>query len=177
MSDAATKMSKTPGTAVEVKSPGERVRPLPALRGLAFDRLFDELLDDFEHGFRWPARLRRRLEPILAEAPRMAKVDVFENPDEVVVKAELPGITKDQIEVTATGDTVTIKAEKKREEEVKHEDYFRSERSFGSVARTVELPAEVKADKAVAKMGDGVLEVRIPKTDAAKASTVQVKVQ
>lgn len=174
MSEPGTKMAKSEGKALEVAKPPARVRGWPALRELALDRLFDDLFEDFD---RWPARLRRHLEPAFAEAPRMAKVDVFETADEVVVKAEIPGVAKDQVEVSVTADTVTLKAEKSREEKVEHGDYHRSERSFGLVARTIDLPAEVKADKATAKLTDGVLEVRVPKSDAAKASTVKVKVQ
>jgi HSP20 family protein len=179
MSEAAVKMSKEqePQKTVPATKTPEAKRRWPALRELAIDRVFDELMEDFDRGLRWPSRLRHRLEPMLAEAPRMAKVDVFQTDGEVVVKAEIPGVSKEQIEVVVTDETVSIKAEKKHEEEVKEDDYFRSERSFGTVQRTIELPAEVQAGKAVAKMTDGVLEVRIPKTDAAKAATVKVKVQ
>jgi HSP20 family protein len=182
MAETAAKPAKAPEgeKAVETRAatrPVERRRGWPALREMAFDRMFEDLLEDFDRGFHWPTRLRRRLEPMLAEAPRLAKIDVFQTDGEVVVKAELPGIAKDQIEVVVTGETVSVKAEKKHEEEVKEENYYRSERSFGTVQRVVELPVEVKADKATARMTDGVLEVRIPKTEAAKAGVVKIKVE
>lgn len=178
MSEPAAKMAKAadPATAVSTKEAPSK-RHWPALREFALDRLFDDMLEEFDHGLRWPGRLRRRLQPILADAPRLSKIDVFQTDGDVVVKAEIPGVAKDQIEVVVTGETVSIKAEKKHEEEVKEADYFRSERSFGTVQRVVELPAEVQSDKAVAKMTDGVLEVRVPKTEAAKAANVKIKVQ
>lgn len=175
MAEPATKMAKEQQKAVE-PAPA-RTRSWPALRELAFDRMLEDLFEDLDRGFRWPARWRRHLEPAFADAPRLAKVDVFASGDEVVVKAEIPGITKDQVDVSVTADTVTIKAEKTREEKLERGDYHRSERSFGSVARTLDLPCEVKADQATAKLVDGVLEVRAPKSDAARASTVKVEVQ
>jgi len=180
MSEPATRMAKEQERAVTAAKPAAvaaRGRSWPAFRELAFDRMLEELFDDFDRGFRWPARLRRHLEPAFAEAPRLAKIDVFESGDDVVVKAEIPGVTREQVDVAVAADTVTIKAEKSREEKVEQGDYHRSERSFGSVSRVIDLPVEVKADKAVAKLADGVLEIRVPKSDAAKASTVKVKVQ
>lgn len=173
MSEQAAKTAKAP----EKAAAPARARSWPALREFAFDRMLEELFDDASRGLGWPARWRRQLEPAFAEAPRVAKVDVFESGDDVVVKAEIPGIAREQVDVAVTADTVTIKAEKTREEKVDHGSYHRSERSFGSVARTLDLPCEVKADQATAKLVDGVLEVRAPKSDAARASTVKVKVQ
>ena len=180
MAEPGTKMAKESeqqkSVAVRTQPSAPARRHWPALRELALDRIFEDLFEDFDRGLRWPARLRRHLEPVFAEAPRLAKIDVFETAEDVVVKAELPGVAKDQLDVTVTGDTVTVKAEKTREEKVERADYYRSERSFGSVTRTIDLPAEVKADKATAKLVDGVLEVRAPKSEAAKANVVKVKV-
>ncbi len=103
-------------------------------------------------------------------------VDFFEEKDEIVVKAELPGMDKDEIEVNLTDHTLTIKGEKKKEEEVKDENYCKSERSYGSFMRTLELPTEVHSDKVKATFKNGVLEVRLPKTEQAKAKEVKVKV-
>jgi HSP20 family protein len=93
-----------------------------------------------------------------------------------VVTAELPGIDKDNISVNLTDHTLTIKGEKKKEEEIKEENYYRSERSYGSFLRTLELPRDVHADKVKASFKNGVLEVRLPKTEEAKAKEVKVKV-
>jgi HSP20 family protein len=104
-------------------------------------------------------------------------VDVFEEKDEIVVKAELPGIEKDNIEVNLTDHTLTIKGEKKKEEEVKEENYYRAERSYGSFLRTLDLPRDVRADQLKASFKNGILEVRMPKTEEAKAKEIKVKVE
>ena len=114
----------------------------------------------------WPERWFRTDE-LDVRAPA---VDVFEEKDDIVVKAEIPGMDKDDIEVKLTDHTLTIKGEKKREEETKKENYYRSERSYGSFFRTLELPKDVHADKVKATFKNGVLEIRIPKTEEAKRS-------
>jgi len=139
------------------------------------DRWFDRLTEDFWRrpfsslmlGERWP------LPMLTAKAPSL---DVFEEQDELVVKADLPGLGKEDIEVTVTGSVVTIKGEKKKEEEVKEKDYYRRERSYGAFVRSVELPCEVKSEQIKANFKDGVLEVRMPKTEEAKKKSVSVKI-
>lgn len=95
-------------------------------------------------------------------------VDIFEEGDDVVVKAELPGMKKEDIEVKLTDNTITISGEKKKEEKIERKDYYRLERSYGSFCRAFSLPAEVQTDKAKAQFKDGILEVRIPKSEEAK---------
>jgi HSP20 family protein len=107
---------------------------------------------------------------------RAPSLDVFEEKEDIVVKADLPGMNKDEIEVTVAGDVVTIKGEKKKEEEVKEKDYYRRERSYGSFVRSVELPSEVKSDQIKASFKDGVLEIRMPKTEEAKKKSVSIKI-
>lgn len=104
------------------------------------------------------------------------RVDVFEEKDEIVVKAELPGIEKDDVEVNLTDHTLIIKGEKKKAKEVKDENYYRAERSYGTFLRALDLPKEVRPDKVKASFKNGILEVRMPKTDEAKAKEVKVKV-
>ncbi len=95
-------------------------------------------------------------------------VDIFEEGDDVVVKAELPGMKKEDIEVKLTDNTITISGEKKKEEKVEKKDYYRLERSYGSFCRSFSLPSEIQTDKAKAQFKDGILEVRIPKSEEAK---------
>jgi HSP20 family protein len=138
------------------------------------DRWFDRLTQDFWRR-PFPSLLGDRWQlPMLSM--KTPSLDVFEEKDEVVVKADLPGLTKDEIEVTVTGDVVTIKGEKKKEEEVKEKDYYRRERAYGSFVRSVELPCEVKSDRIKASFKDGVLEVRMPKTEEAKKKAVSIKI-
>jgi HSP20 family protein len=103
-------------------------------------------------------------------------VDLYEEKDDIVVKAELPGMEKDNIEVNLADHTLTIKGEKKKAEEVKKENYYRSERFHGSFLRTLELPKDVHGDKVKASFKNGILEVRLPKTEEAKRKEVKVKV-
>ena len=115
----------------------------------------------------WPSR---------ALAVQTPVVDVFEEKDEVVVKAEVPGLSKEDLDVTLTESTLTIKGEKKKEEELRDKDYHRIERSYGSFARSLELPAEVKTDQAKASFKNGILEIRLPKTEEHKKKTATVKI-
>jgi HSP20 family protein len=103
-------------------------------------------------------------------------VDIFEEKNNVVVKAELPGIKKEDIDVTLTDDTITIAGEKKKEEKVEKKNYYRFECSYGSFARTFTLPAEVQTDKAKTQFKDGVLEIRIPKTEEAIKKEKKLKI-
>ena len=116
---------------------------------------------------RWPARL-----DISAPA-----VDLYEERDEIVAKAELPGMGKDDIEVNIDDHQLTIRGQKKKEEEVKEKDYYRSERSYGSFIRVLDLPSEVQVEKARAAFKNGVLEIRLPKTEQAKRKEIKVKVE
>ncbi|MBI5197476.1 MAG: Hsp20/alpha crystallin family protein, partial [Nitrospirae bacterium] len=92
-------------------------------------------------------------------------------------KAEVPGMSKEDIELTITGDTLTIRGEKKKEEKIEEKDYYYSERSVGSISRTVELPVEVAADKVNAILKNGVLEIRLPKLESSKRKEIKVKVE
>ncbi len=103
-------------------------------------------------------------------------IDIYEEGDEVVVKAELPGLKKEDIEVNLTEDSITISGEKKKEEKVERKGYCRHERSYGSFARSFLLPSEVRTDDAKADFKDGVLEIRIPKTEEAKKKVKKVTI-
>jgi HSP20 family protein len=142
----------------------------------AMDRWFDRMLDEFWRR-PFPSLLSpERWWPTRAVSLPMPALDVYEEKDEIVVKAELPGMTKEEIQINLTGDVLTIKGEKKKEEEIKREDYRYQERSYGSFLRSVELPCEVKPDQVKAAFKDGVLEVRMPKTEEAKTRSVTVKI-
>ncbi len=103
-------------------------------------------------------------------------IDIFEEGDDVVVKAELPGMKKEEIEVNLTDDSITISGEKKMEEKVEKKGYYRHERSYGSFARSFSLPSEVRADEAKAEFKEGVLEIRVPKTEEAKKKVRKVAI-
>ncbi len=104
----------------------------------------------------------------------MPAVDIFEKEDKFVVKAELPGMKEDDIDVSVVGDTLSIKGEKKTETEIKDEDYYRCERSYGSFYRSIPIPSNVDANKIEASFEDGVLEVTLPKSAKVKPKRVTV---
>ncbi len=139
----------------------------------------DRLFEDVAGRFHWPLGLGRL--PALfgrevAEWEPAPVVDVYEENDAVVVKAEMPGMERDDLEVSIGGDVLTLRGEKRREEEVRDGDYYRRERSYGAFSRALRLPVEVQVDKATAQFRNGVLEVRVPKTEGAKRRTISVQV-
>lgn len=103
-------------------------------------------------------------------------VDMYDKEDEIVVKAEIPGVDKKDVNISLTDNTLTIKGESKKEKEVKEEDYYYSERSHGTFARMLSLPEKVVAEKVTAEFKDGVLEVHLPKSPEAKPKEIKVKV-
>lgn len=119
---------------------------------------------------RWQA-LKRAEE--WASAP---KLDVYEEGNDIIVKAEIAGMDKNEIEISLEGNILSLKGEKKKEEKVEDKDYAYSERYFGSFTRTIELPVEVQGDKVSANLRNGVLEIRLPKSEAAKKKEVKIKV-
>lgn len=103
-------------------------------------------------------------------------IDLYEDQNEIVVKAELPGMTKDDIQISLNDNILTIRGEKKKEEEDQGKDYYRSERVYGAFVRSLALPAEINPDKVRATFRNGVLEIRLPKTEQAKKKEIKVNV-
>ena len=103
-------------------------------------------------------------------------VEVFENAHEVVIKAALPNVDPKQVDITITDDAVTFRGSTKHEGQ-KDCDYYRQELQYGAFSRTVSLPTEVKGTEATASYNDGMLEIRLPKSDRAKNTTVKVEVK
>ncbi len=113
----------------------------------------------------------------LVEGVWAPSVDIYENKDEIVIDAELPGINQKDISVTVTDNVLTIKGEKKQEKEVKEENYHRVERSYGSFSRSFTLPVGVKADHIKAGYKDGVLKITLPKAEEAKPKQISIDVK
>jgi HSP20 family protein len=133
------------------------------------DKLFGEF---FEASPRrdWP--LWHRLKPEIV----VPSIDMYDKKNEIVVKAELPGMTKDHIDLTINDGSLILKGELKKEEEVKEENYYARERSYGSFTRTITLPAEVDKEQVKAKFKDGILEITLPKKEEAKPKEIKVDV-
>ncbi len=102
-------------------------------------------------------------------------VDVYDNDDNFVIKAELPGIDKDGIEIDVKDRVLTLKGERSSENEVKDDNYYRRERSFGKFERAFILPADVDPDKIKADYKDGVLKIDIPKPEEQKPRQITIQ--
>lgn len=128
------------------------------------DRLFDDFLAPF-----W-----RR--PILPRETIWApELDIAEDENNIVVSADLPGMKSEDIDISISGNTLTIRGERKQEEEKKGRNYYRLERCYGSFARSVDLPSSVDASKVSASYKNGVLEITLPKVEEAKKIKIEVK--
>jgi HSP20 family protein len=105
-------------------------------------------------------------------------VDIFDSGDhELVIKAELPDMKKDDIEITVENNTLTLRGEKKMDSELKEERCHRIERTYGAFSRTFSLPATVDTAKVSADYKDGVLTIKLPVREEAKPKQIQVRVQ
>ena len=107
----------------------------------------------------------------------MPALEMYEKGDKFVVRAELPGMKKEEIDISVLGDTLIIKGERKAESEVKDEDYYRCEMCYGKFSRAVTLPSTVQAGKVEASYDNGVLEIALPKAAEARPKKVEVKVK
>ena len=101
-------------------------------------------------------------------------VDIFENDNEVVIKAELPGMDAKDIEVKLENNVLVLKGERRFEKEAKEENYHRIEREYGSFSRAFSLPAAVDGDKVTAEYKDGVLKVMLPKKEEIKPKPIKI---
>jgi len=128
------------------------------------DRLFERFLGGSP--FDWAGSMEAGL-PAL---------DVSETDDQVVVRAELPGIDPKELDVSVTGDLLTVSGEKKSQTEQKRENFYLSERRFGSFQRSVRLPSHVDREAVSANYANGVLTIKLKKQESAKAKKVKINV-
>ena len=127
-----------------------------------------------EEGFAgWPLGMRWRRLPA-AEMGWSPSVEMYEKEDSFIVRAKLPGIAKEDVDITMTGDTLTIKGERKASQEVKDEQYHRCELCYGAFSRSISMPAAVDMEKIEATYGDGILEVHLPKAKEAMPVKIEI---
>jgi len=130
------------------------------------NRLFEQTLD----------HSRGEREGMVAGAWAPA-VDIYETPDSIVLQAELPGLSKEDIDIQVRDSVLILKGERRSEKEVKEGNYLRVERAYGGFQRAFTLPAAVQADKIRAVFKDGVLDVNIPKAEEAKPKQIKIDVK
>ena len=116
-------------------------------------------------GLKWPMGI---------EFERSFRIDILDREEELIVRAELPGVEKDDVEVTISGNRLMIEAEREFEEEEKKESFYRHELGYGDLMRTIVLPVDVDVEHIEAELKDGILNVVLPKIQAAERHTVKV---
>lgn len=160
---------------VAVKT-GKTAEKLPARMGRRFDdfeRFFEQVMPrGWLPSMRWPRVFGPEFGALEACAP---KVDVIDRDDEVVVKAEMPGVKKEDIHISLAGNVITIKGESMHEQKEEKGDYYRCEMSRGEFSRMLTLPADVDDTKAKAELYDGVLEISLPKVESAKKRDIKIQ--
>jgi HSP20 family protein len=124
----------------------------------------------FDHPFLQIGRLDEEANPGMWDPA----VDLYEKDDCFVIKAELPGVDKNDIKVDLKDRVLTLSGERSYDNEVKEENYYRKERSYGKFQRAFALPADVDSDKITAEFKDGVLQVEVPKPEEKKAKQVTI---
>lgn len=145
--------------------------PFEEIRRL--EQEIDEIFSQFWRSAR-PSRLalprkeRGEIQPLETQIAFAPSVDVIEKENEIVVKADLPGIEKKDVKIKVEPDSVVISGEVKKERKEKEENYFIEERVYGSFYRAIPLPQEVDPEKAQAKFENGVLEITLPKVETGK---------
>jgi HSP20 family protein len=137
----------------------EPMRELNSLQG-EMNRLFNSFFDEGTGGGE-----RRRWAPA---------VDLLEREDSLVLKADLPGLTEDDVQIEVRGDVLTIAGERKAEHEEKQNGYYRVERSFGRFSRSLQLPDGIDTDRIAAAFDNGVLEVTIPKPEQRQPRRIEI---
>jgi HSP20 family protein len=139
----------------------EPAREMMTLRD-AMDRLFDD-------AFTRPLRLND------GGNWSMPAVDMYQTDNEVVVKAAIPGVKTDDVQINVTGEVLTIKGETKEKEEVKEKAYHLREQRWGMFERTIAMPTDVIADKAKAEFENGILTITLPKAEEVRPKTISIK--
>lgn len=149
-----------------------RYYPLAEISRLedTFDKFVDRFFSDF-----FPVRWQR--EEGLPEVEWVPAVDVIEKKDHFLLRTEIPGIKKEDLDISVSDDSVTIRGEVKREKEEKDDRYYLVERCCGTFGRCVKLPQEIDPNKVEATLKSGILELKLPKKEVQKAKIVEVKVK
>jgi HSP20 family protein len=156
-------------------------RELVKKEGSGYASPFSEMEKWFDRAWRRPfSLLETPFWPGLKLSERDAispSVDIYEEGKELVLKADIPGLKKKDLNVDLTDNVLTITGEKKKEEKIERDDYYRYERSHGSFSRKFELPEDVETGKIKAHFEDGVLEIRVPRTKVTEKKHKKISVE
>jgi HSP20 family protein len=136
--------------------------------------ILEQEMERFMDGFFGRRFPRARYTTLAAPYP---EAEMYDRKDEIVLKAEVPGLEKADIHVTIDGDVLTLKGERQREKETKDEDYYVCESSYGAFSRSIELPIAVRPDKITAALSNGVLQIHLPKAEEAKKNRATIEVK
>lgn len=150
---------------------------LPVSRTLPFGHSMEDLFENiFNRGWLEPFAMKRPMLPEIESRVdlRFPLVDLIDRDDELVLRAELPGVKKDEIELTVTDEGLGIIVNREIKEEEKAERFYRCEMAHGTLERTVMFPIDVDVDKAKAELKDGVLSIVIPKAKKVKRHVLKV---
>lgn len=152
-----------------------RERAIDVRRTAPLTRSMEEFFEDFP-----PRRWMETFEPFGWKWPKDIdfeggfRLDVIDRDKELVVRGELPGVEKDDVEVTVSGNRLMIEAKREFEKVDEKEEFYRHELGYGKLLRSVALPEEVDVDKVRAELKEGILEIKLPKIRAAERHTVKV---
>ncbi len=141
------------------------IRWEPAREMMSLREAMDHLFDD---AFTRPVSMS-------ANAWSVPAVDMYQTDNEVTVKAALPGVKSDEVQINVTGEILTLKGEVRQKEEIKEKTYHIREQRWGMFERSLALPTEVVADKAKAEFENGVLTITLPKAEEVKPKTITIK--
>ncbi|MGD0264846.1 MAG: Hsp20/alpha crystallin family protein [Anaerolineaceae bacterium] len=120
---------------------------------------------------------RSRSEEGIAASTWTPTVDIYETPETIVLKAELPGLSREDIEIQIRDNALTLKGERRFAKDAQQENYLRIERAYGAFQRSFTLPATIQQDKIRAVFRDGVLELTLPKAEEAKSKKIAIEVR
>lgn len=115
-------------------------------------------------------------EEIIKEAEGQLTVDVFQTDKEIIVQSTVAGVSDEDLEINITGESVTIRGKREKEEKIEDQDYFYKECFWGSFARSIILPQEIDPDRSTAVLKNGILTIRMPKIERQKARKIKVKI-
>jgi len=172
MTERSSGIAQREAGRAEGRTPARLGSPLAVLDRFAQE--MDRVFDDFGFGRTWLSPRGSALRP--GHAMWAPDIEVYQRPNELVVRADLPGIKKDDVNVEVADNAVTISGERHQEQETERDGIYRSERTYGSFYRTIPLPEGAIVDQAKASFRDGVLEITVPAPpQATKGRRLEIK--